>query len=153
MPYKYGNGQVISCPSAYIYESLSPFLLLRVLLISSAEKNNIVFTGFLPDEELKQLLASAKILVQPSLYEGFGIPPLQALYSGTKAVISDIPVFKEIYADLPVCFFKTGSVDDLAQKLTSVYFDDAPLPNFKKTYSYKNTANKILNSILEDIRG
>ena len=122
-------------------------------LISSAEKNNIVFTGFLPDEELKQLLASAKILVQPSLYEGFGIPPLQALYSGTKAIISDIPVFKEIYADLPVCFFKAGNVDDLAQKLASVYFDDAPLPNFKKIYSYKNTANKILNSILEDIRG
>ncbi|MBQ2481657.1 MAG: glycosyltransferase, partial [Treponema sp.] len=122
-------------------------------LISSAEKNSIVFTGFLPDEELKQLLASAKILVQPSLYEGFGIPPLQALYSGTKAIISDIPVFKEIYADLPVCFFKAGNVDDLAQKLASVYFDDAPLPNFKKTYSYKNTANKILNSILEDIRG
>ncbi|MBP5696682.1 MAG: glycosyltransferase family 4 protein [Treponema sp.] len=122
-------------------------------LISSAEKNNIVFTGFLPDEELKHLLASAKILVQPSLYEGFGIPPLQALYSGTKAIISDIPVFKEIYADLPVCFFKTGSVDDLAQKLTQVYSDDSPLPKFKKIYSYKNTANKILDSILEDVRG
>jgi len=119
-------------------------------LFSSAEANNIIFTGFLPDEKLKHLIASAKILIQPSLYEGFGIPPLQALYSGTKTIISDIPVFKEIYANLPVTFFKTEDVLDLAKKIESVYFDQSPLPKFKKIYSYKNTANKILNSISED---
>ena len=121
--------------------------------LSFAEKNGIIFTGFIPDKKLKELLSSAKVLVQPSLYEGFGIPPLQALYSGTKVVISDIPVFKEIYADLPVCFFKAGSIEDLAQKLNSVYLSKDALGEVKKIYSYRNTAEKILNTIIEDFRG
>ena len=86
-------------------------------------------------------------MVQPSLYEGFGVPPLQALYCGTKAVISDIDVFKEIYAALPVTFFKAGDVDDLARKMREVYFDDSPLPDFEHIYSYKNSAKIILNAI------
>ena len=70
-------------------------------LMREAEKKGIEFTGFVPDEKLKTLIEEARLLVQPSLYEGFGVPPLQALYSGTRAVISDIPVFKEIYGRLP----------------------------------------------------
>lgn len=115
--------------------------------ISGAEENDIVFTGFLPDEKLKTLIEQARLLVQPSLYEGFGVPPLQALYCGTKAVISDIDVFKEIYAELPVTFFKAGDVDDLARKMREVYFDDSPLPDFEHIYSYKNSAKIILNAI------
>ena len=116
-------------------------------MILEAEQNGIEFTGFVPDEELKTLIDKAKLLVQPSLYEGFGVPPLQALYSGTKALISDIPVFKEIYEKLPVAYFKCGDVQDLAQKLGEVYFDETPLPEFEKIYSYKKSAALILKSI------
>ncbi len=115
--------------------------------MSDAEENGIVFTGFLPDEKLKSLIEQARILVQPSLYEGFGVPPLQALYCGTKAVISDIAVFKEIYAALPVSFFKAGDADDLARKMREVYFDDSPLPEFEHIYSYRKSAKIILNAI------
>lgn len=115
--------------------------------ISDAEKNGIVFTGFIPDEELKSLIEQARLLVQPSLYEGFGVPPLQALYCGTKAVISDIDVFKEIYVALPVTFFKAGDADDLARKMREVYFDGSPLPDFERIYSYRNSAKIILHAI------
>lgn len=115
--------------------------------ISGAEENGIVFIGFVPDEELKSLIEQARILVQPSLYEGFGIPPLQALYCGTKAVISDIAVFKEIYAALPVSFFHAGDADDLARKMREVYFDDSPLPEFEHIYSYRKSAKIILRAI------
>ncbi len=108
----------------------------------------IKFTGWLPDSELKKLIQAARLLVQPSLYEGFGIPPLQALYSGTKAVISDIPVFKEIYEGLPVTFFKTGDSEDLAEKIWEVWNDESPLGKVERKYSYKKTAQMILEKLV-----
>ena len=75
--------------------------------------DDVIFTGRLDDERLLHEIASASFLVQPSLYEGFGLPPLEALYLGTQPIISDIPVFKEIYGNLPVIFFKTGDANSL----------------------------------------
>ena len=57
------------------------------------------------------------MLVQPSLYEGFGMPPLEALNLNTDVVLSDIPVFKEIYNNFPVIFFKSEDSSSLAQTL------------------------------------
>ena len=81
------------------------------------QSNDVIFTGRLDDEQLLREIASAKFLVQPSLYEGFGLPPLEALCLGTQPIISDIPVFKEVYGDLPVIFFKTGNAEDLSRVL------------------------------------
>lgn len=121
-------------------------------LLKDAEKDGILFTGFVPDQELKTLIERARLLVQPSLYEGFGIPPLQALYSGTRAVISDIPVFKEIYAKLPVTYFKAGDADDLAQKIAAAYSDKSPLPPVERIYSYKASAQAVLKRIADSVK-
>lgn len=85
--------------------------------IASCPKDSVVFTGRITDSELKAIYAKAKVLVQPSLYEGFGMPPLEALCLNTDVVLSDIPVFKEIYNNFPVTFFKCQDSEDLAQKL------------------------------------
>ncbi len=76
---------------------------------------NVTFTGRLDNEELFSEIQKAKFLVQPSVYEGFGLPPLEALYLGTQPIISDIEVFREIYSELPVIFFE--NVKDLTNKL------------------------------------
>ncbi len=81
------------------------------------DQDGVIFTGRLSDEDLLREIASASFLVQPSLYEGFGLPPLEALYLGTQPIVSDIPVFKEVYGDLPVIFFKTGDAKDLKNKI------------------------------------
>lgn len=107
-------------------------------------KDAVTFTGFVQNEELKNLLCKAKLLVQPSLYEGFGIPPLQALKCGTNAVISDIPVFKEIYGNLPVTFFKSQDSIDLKEKIAET-LDKEFSSDYKEIYSYKNTAESILH--------
>lgn len=49
--------------------------------------------------ELKELYASAAALVYPSIDEGFGIPPIEAMASGTPVIVSDIPVFREVLGD------------------------------------------------------
>lgn len=61
--------------------------------------NNILFLGYITDSEAKCLMENAKAFVFPSFYEGFGIPPLEALACGTQIIISDIPCLKAIYGD------------------------------------------------------
>lgn len=80
----------------------------------------IEFTGKISNEQLCQAVASAKFLIQPSIYEGFGLTPLEALCLGTKPIISDIPVFQEVYANFPVAYFQVGNAVDLAQKILTV---------------------------------
>lgn len=58
---------------------------------------NIIYLGYLKDEEMKYVMKNAEGLIFPSFYEGFGIPPLEALALDTKAIVSDIPALKEVY--------------------------------------------------------
>lgn len=126
-------------------------------LIESAPKDSINFTGYLSDKELLSCLKNADLLVQPSLYEGFGIPPLEAMSLGTPVLISDIPVFKEIYESFPVTYFKAGNSDDLCLKLMNMYKNIDNLPRIQLTseqkdkYTYDKTANLILQTIMENL--
>ena len=62
-------------------------------------RDNIIYLGHISDEYMKFLMRNCKALLYPSYIEGFGIPPLEALALGSKAIVSDIPVMHEIYAD------------------------------------------------------
>ena len=61
-----------------------------------SENKNIIFTGYVEDEELKVLYKNAMLFVFPSIYEGFGIPLIDAQNFGIPVLCSDIPVFREI---------------------------------------------------------
>ena len=116
-------------------------------LDESAYKN-VEFTGRLSEDELYLAIESAKFLIQPSVYEGFGLPPLEALYLGTKPIISDIEVFKEIYEDLPVAFFKVGDAEDLKDKILT---ESAVVENVRQKidekYDYALCAQNILSRV------
>lgn len=60
---------------------------------------NARLIGYVSDEELMALYRHASVFVYPSLYEGFGIPPLEAMMCGCPVVVSDIKVFHEVYGD------------------------------------------------------
>jgi glycosyltransferase involved in cell wall biosynthesis len=55
--------------------------------------------GYLPDPDLIRLVAGAAALVLPSVYEGFGLPALEALACGTPVVASDLPALREVLGD------------------------------------------------------
>ncbi|MHC4958790.1 MAG: glycosyltransferase family 4 protein [Planctomycetota bacterium] len=57
------------------------------------------FLGYLSDAELAALYRRALMVVQPSFYEGFGLPVLEAMACGTAVACADIPVFREVAAD------------------------------------------------------
>ena len=58
--------------------------------------DRIIFTGYVDNNLLKQYYKQADLFIFPSLYEGFGLPPLEALAVGTNVICSDIPVLREI---------------------------------------------------------
>ena len=117
----------------------------EILEVIKKNKDSVNFLGAVDDKTLYDVLSRSAVLVSPSFYEGFGIPPLEAMYLGTPAIISDIPVYKEVYKDLPVTFFRTGDVQDLYLKLCG--FAGKPLKISEKIdemYNYTSTAKKIL---------
>lgn len=112
------------------------------------QSDDVIFTGRLSDDQLLREIASAKFLVQPSLYEGFGLPPLEALYLGTQPIISDIPVFKEVYGDLPVLFFKTEDAKDLENVLIRAQrVSFTAISEFTQKYHYQNFAKRLISFI------
>jgi len=112
---------------------------------------NIEFTGWVTNEKLVQLITEAKALIQPSFYEGFGIPPLEALYLGTNVILSDIPVFKEIYTGLPVTFFEKGNSVQLSEILLNytpeAYDREQIRRRIDLSYSYSIAAQTILHEM------
>ena len=111
---------------------------------------NIIFTGRISDEELYNYMNKASILVQPSIYEGFGLPPLEALYLGTTCLLSDIEVFKELYAEFQNCFFfNKESAEDLAKKLLSLSPQKIEQKDFiTNHFDFKRTTQIILENIV-----
>jgi glycosyltransferase involved in cell wall biosynthesis len=109
------------------------------------------FTDQVSDEDLAKLLSESSLLVQPSLYEGFGLPPLEAMVLGTKALVSDIPVFKEIYQGFPVVFFKTGDSLDLKEKMLNLLCNKKPETvilsrQLAEKYTFQKTAAIIMDN-------
>lgn len=60
---------------------------------------NVVFTGHVGNDELAAYYRNARLFVYPSLYEGFGIPPIESLSLGCPILLSDIAVFHEVCGD------------------------------------------------------
>jgi glycosyltransferase involved in cell wall biosynthesis len=69
------------------------------LNVSGVSEGRVIMTGYLPFAELQQTVAQATVFLFPSLYEGFGLPPLEALASGVPVVASDLPVTREVLGD------------------------------------------------------
>ncbi|UXA19297.1 glycosyltransferase family 1 protein [Mycobacterium sp. SMC-4] len=71
----------------------------RVRLLAEAGGDRVVVTGQVDFAVLRALVASAQLLIMPSLYEGAGLPPLEAMASGTAVLSSTIPALRETCGD------------------------------------------------------
>lgn len=123
---------------------------IKFMLKQGAFSKNIIFTGRVTDKELVSIMKYADKLIQPSLYEGFGIPPLESLSLGTPVILSDITVFKEIYQGYPVEYFQCNDADDLAVKMGNNNLQRIELAKeLKERYSYRKSAEIILKNIIQ----
>jgi len=127
-------------------------------LLSEIEKNtNIVFKGRVDDNELIELYSNAICFVYPSLYEGFGIPPLETQACGCPVICSSVASLPEVGGVDSVVYCDPYSVEDIASKIKMV-LNDASLQNelkekgFEniKRFSWEESAKKIIE-VLEDL--
>jgi glycosyltransferase involved in cell wall biosynthesis len=65
----------------------------------SGYQEALVFTGYVPDDDLVALYNAADLFVYPSIYEGFGLPPLEAMACGTPVVTSNTSALPEVVGD------------------------------------------------------
>ena len=82
--------------------------------------NNCSILHNISDESLQLLYENAVSLVHPSLSEGFGLTPLEAMSQSCPALVSDIPVFKEICGD-NVIYCNPNNADDICEKMNYMY--------------------------------
>ena len=80
---------------------------------------NVVMPGWVGDETLPGLLAAAEIFCYPSLYEGFGLPPLEAMAAGTPALVGAYPAARELLGDAAV-LVEPEDVDSIAEGLSQL---------------------------------
>lgn len=120
----------------------------EILQTVLANKDKVRLVTDATNQQVYDILAHAACLVSPSLYEGFGIPPLEAMSLGTPVILSDIPVYQEIYGHYPVTFFKAGNADELCRMLRTLPSSPIDVDELiASTYTYGKTAKKIMQAL------
>lgn len=119
------------------------------------EMKRIIFTGYLKDQELADLYTHAVCFCYPSLYEGFGLPPLEAQAHGCPVIVSDRSSLPEVFGDSAL-YCNPESTDDISKSLQTIINDKALRARLKRaglknsrSFSWRQSAEKIYDFIHE----
>jgi glycosyltransferase involved in cell wall biosynthesis len=111
---------------------------LRRTVVRSGVQNDVRFLGFIPIEVLRTFYDEAKVFVFPSLYEGFGLPPLEAMAHGTPVVTSNVSSLPEVVGNAAV-MVNPENVFEIMRALHRVLMD-ASLRERMKERGYRQVA-------------
>lgn len=110
----------------------------------------VKLVGYVGDEELGVLYKNAQAFVFPTLSEGFGLPGLEAMATGTPVVCSGIPVLREVYGDAAL-YFDPRDANDIADKVMQILTDKGLVKGLVnrgelrvKNYSWRKMAKETL---------
>lgn len=95
---------------------------LAALLRNLKIEDRVVLAGYVNDSQLQQLYLGARCLVLPSLYEGFGLPVLEAMQFGVPAIVSDAGALPEVTGDAAL-FIDPQSVNSIARTIEMLMQD------------------------------
>jgi len=119
-------------------------------LVKDKKIENIVFAGYVPDHDLDTVYFNAELFVWPSLYEGFGLPPLEAMAGGIPVVSSNHPCMKEILGR-SAYYFNGRKKEEIAEAIKKVLGDEELRNDLirngyeqVKKYDWKQTAEQTL---------
>ena len=109
------------------------------------EMNNLIWCGYVSDEELKVLYISCKGFIYPSFYEGFGLPPLEAMGCGCEEVyVSNTSCLPEIFED-SVIYINPNKVEKIFDK--EVKISKEKIKKVLKKYSWKESSKLLIERI------
>ena len=110
---------VIAGKKGWYYKEIELYLekLLRIGI-----KNKIIFTGYVSEPELKYLYQNAFIFIYPSIYEGFGLPPLQAMACKVPVIISNLSSLPEVVGNAAI-MVNPYDIDKISEAIRTLYND------------------------------
>lgn len=119
-------------------------------LSENVQNKNIIIPGFVSDEELLAWYKEASVFVFPSLYEGFGLPGLEAMQVGTPVAASNVSSLPEIYKDAAI-YFDPLKPEEIADKMKEIIQNEKLRQELikkgkviAKEYSWQKTAKETL---------
>lgn len=116
----------------------------------------VTVTGFIDDEDLPVIYRQARCFIFPSIYEGFGIPPLEAMSQGVPVISSDASSMREVLGDAAI-YFKNRDADSLKKAMLYVEKNNALADRIEKginrsrLFRYEKEAGKLLKCLQRDI--
>ena len=120
--------------------------------------DRIIFTGYVPDDDLPSWYQAATLFCYPSLYEGFGLPVLEAMACGTPVVTSRTSSIPEVTGEAAILVDPTD-VPGLTRALQSILADEARQKELSaagitraRAYSWERTAATTLDVIRDAAR-
>jgi glycosyltransferase involved in cell wall biosynthesis len=131
-------------------DEISRYPSVRRAVIRTRVEKVVRFLGFVPFEALRVFFESAALFVFPSLYEGFGLPPLEAMASGTPVVASNVSALAEVLGDAAL-LVNPENVFEIARAIQDVLLDEdlrgeliAKGKAQAARYSWERTAREVL---------
>ncbi|WP_037026895.1 glycosyltransferase family 4 protein [Psychromonas aquimarina] len=117
------------------------------------KSKQLIITGYVADDDLKRLYASAKLFAYPSLYEGFGLPVLEAMASGAVVMTSNIGATAEV-AGNSALLIAPDSIKSMRDGMSSILTDDQLIASLEsssieraKLFSWKKCVDDILTIV------
>jgi len=138
-----------------IGDEISRYPALRHAVIHSRVEDSVRFLGFVPIDTLRAFYQAASAFVFPSLYEGFGLPPLEAMACGTPVVCSSVNSLPEVVGDAAE-IVNPENVFDIARGMREVLLDGTRRSRMvergfvqARKFSWERTAQQVLDAYEE----
>lgn len=116
-------------------------------------KDRVIFTGGVSDYELSALYKNCSIFTYPSFYEGFGLPPLEAMSYGKKCVVSNRTSIPEVVGKAGI-YFEPDNINDIAFKIEEglkLNIDKENINKVLNRFSWEKCAVDIINKVYNTI--
>lgn len=137
--------------SDYFYRALENAARVLNLWQPGNLNSPVIFPGYVPDDQLEILYREAQLYIFPSYYEGFGLPPLEAMANNCPVISSDRAALPEVLGEAAL-YFNPDDEDDLLRKIQQVLADPALADDLRRRgqaqarrYNWWECANETLS--------
>ncbi len=139
---------VVIGKKGWLYSTI--FSLVQTLCL----QEKVIFTDFVPDEEVPFLVAGARVFILPSLYEGFGLTVLEAMACGVPVVVSRVSSLPEVVGEAGLYLDNPKNYSQIAKQINKILSDERLAKNLikdgllqSKKFSWEKCAQETLEVI------